>query len=330
MHRFSGGKQCAGLLLSLVALVLFLAIPVSRNATAADTVTPLTAIAASADTGEKPQSKVWTYNGSWWAVMPKSTATAGTWLWKLEANNTWTSVLQLSSSTTRHADVKPVGNVAHILLYGGTTQLVSVEYVAGTYQLWTTRPTATSVSLPSGNETATIDIDSTGRMWLATEAATTVEVFYSDAPYSSFTALSASLATGIKDDDISVVQALPNGTLGVLWSNQDTQRFGFRLHVDGADPNTWSADEVPASASALNVGLGMADDHMNTKVAADGTLYAAVKTSYDTTGYPKIAMLIRRPGGTWDPLYRSGPVRYARHPSAQRGSRDRARRLHLQ
>ena len=39
------------------------------------------------------------------------------------------------------------------------------------------------------------------------------------------------------------------------------------------------------------------------KVAANGTLYAAVKTSYDTAGFPKIALLIRRPAGTWDNLY---------------------------
>ena len=36
-------------------------------------------------------------------------------------------------------------------------------------------------------------------------------------------------------------------------------------------------------------GAGMADDHMNVAVASDGTLYAAVKTSYDTAGYPKMA-----------------------------------------
>ena len=89
----------------------------------------------------------------------------------------------------------------------------------------------------------------------------------------------------------------------MLWSNQNTQRFGFRTHADGGAPATWAADEVPASSSAENVGLGMADDHMNVAVAADGTLYAAVKTSYDTAGHPKIALLVRRPNGTWDPLY---------------------------
>ncbi len=91
-----------------------------------------------------------------------------------------------------------------------------------------------------------------------------------------------------------------------MWSNQTTKRFGFKIHVDGAAPGTWSADEVPASQSAddsLGAAFGMADDHMNVKVAADGTLYAAVKTSYDKAGYTRIALLVRRPNGIWDDLY---------------------------
>ena len=81
-------------------------------------------------------------------------------------------------------------------------------------------------------------------MWLATETAADIVVYYSDAPYSSFTGPIA-LASNTSADDISAVTALPNGTVGVLWSNQTTQRFGFRVHVDGTDPNTWLADEVP-------------------------------------------------------------------------------------
>jgi hypothetical protein len=262
--------------------------------------TSLTPLTVTQDTGEKPQSKVWQYNNTWWAVLPNS---SGTYLWRLEPDYNWTSVLKLSDSTNARADVKAVGGVTHILLHDSTPELVSVEHVSvgNTYQLWSTRPTATSISL-SGSETATIDIDSTGRMWLATESGSKVNVYYSDSPYSSFSG-PVTLATNINEDDISDVIAMPGNKVGVLWSNQTTQRFGFKTHVDGADPSTWSADEVPASQSALNVGAGMADDHLNMKVASDGTLYAAVKTSYDTSGYPKIALLIRRPGGTWDNLY---------------------------
>ena len=113
---------------------------------------------------------------------------------------------------------------------------------------------------------------------------------------------SRNIATGINDDDICAVTAF-DGKIGVLWSNQNTQRFGFKYHIDGADPSIWSTDEIPASQSAINYGAGMADDHINLAVASDGTIYAAVKTSYDAAGYPRIALLVRRPAGTWDNLY---------------------------
>ncbi|HUS83435.1 MAG TPA: LamG domain-containing protein, partial [Dehalococcoidia bacterium] len=262
--------------------------------------TALTPLAVSQDTGEKPQSKVWQYNNTWWAVMPNS---SGTYLWRLEGDNSWTSALKLSDSTNARADAKAVGGVTHILLHDSTPELTSVQHVpaGNTYQLWPTRSTATSVSLP-GSETATIDIDSTGRMWLATEDGSNVTVYYSDSPYSSFSG-PITLANNITEDDISGVIAMPDNKIGVLWSNQNTQRFGFKVHADGADPSTWSADEVPASQSALSVGAGMADDHLNMAVASDGTLYAAIKTSYDTSGYPYMALLVRLPGGTWDNLY---------------------------
>ena len=110
----------------------------------------------------------------------------------------------------------------------------------------------------------------------------------------------------VAGDDISVVTALPArpARSACCGRTRTPQRFGFRTHIDGTDPGNWTADEVPASQSAINgVGAGMADDHMNVAVASDGTLYAAVKTSYDTAGYPKMALLVRRPAGTWDNLY---------------------------
>ena len=263
-----------------------------------------TTIPVSDSTGEKPQSKLWKYNGTWWAVLPSTAVSpAGTWVWRLNPDDTWSNVYRISSNTNVQADAKSIGSVTHVLLHGPSPELVSVQYDANgnTYEPWVARPAATPISLPN-SEIATIDVDSAGRMWLATENGVNLNVYYSDSPYTSFTG-PITLANNINDDDIGVVTALPNDTIGVLWSNQTTRRFGFKVHVDGQLATTWSADEVPAAASALNVGLGMADDHLNVAVASDGTLYAAVKTSYDTAGYPKIALLIRRPNGTWDPLY---------------------------
>ena len=263
--------------------------------------TPLQTLSITANTGEKPQSKVWTHAGKWWCVLPNS---SGTWVWRLDGN-TWTSSLKLSNVTTTKADVKAAGAVTHVLLYeGASSQLASIEYVPAiqSYQFWTARPDNVPITLDNGVETATIDVDSQGRMWLASDEVDEIMVRYSDPPYSTWSG-PISLVTGIDGDDISVVAALPGGSIGVLWSNQNTRRFGFRSHVDGTDSTSWTTDEVPASQSALPLGLGMSDDHLNLAVASDGTLYAAVKTSYDTSGSTKIALLVRRPSGNWDNLY---------------------------
>ncbi|SFU79375.1 Por secretion system C-terminal sorting domain-containing protein [Pontibacter akesuensis] len=263
-------------------------------------VTNLAPVAVSTNTGEKPQSKPWIYNGKWWVVLPNS---SGTHLWRLDGTS-WTHMLRISPKTNSKADCKVMGNITHVLLYtGSSSSIVSLEYVpaSGTYQLWSKRTSTVGLTLDKGVETATIDIDGTGRMWLASAGVSDVKVRWSDAPYHSWSA-PVIVATGISDDDICAVIALP-GKIGVLWSNQNTKRFGFKTHADGTDPSLWTSDEVPASQSAADVGNGMADDHLNMAVASDGTLYCAVKTEYSNTQYPELALLVRRPSGSWDNLY---------------------------
>jgi hypothetical protein len=296
-----------------MALTALLLLPTPRRASAQETVTRLGGIRISTTTADKPQSKVWHHDGRWWTILASTSVTpTGTWLWRLGSDGRWTNVLRLSASTTARADVKPVGELAHVLLFDlGSSALATLEYLSGddTYRLWAVRPTRTPIKL-GASETATIDVDTTGRMWLATESGAKVLVYYSDFPYRSF-AGPVTLASNIATDDITVVTALPRPSpprIGVFWSNQRTNLFAFRQHVDGADPGTWSADERPAQQSALDVGHGLADDHMNVKVGSDGTLFVAVKTSYDTRGFPLIALLVRRPNGRWDDLHQVDDV----------------------
>jgi len=260
-------------------------------------------------TGEKPQSKVWSYDTTWWCVLP---STDGTWLWRLNRDTlSWAKVLLLSSKMCVNADCKQIEDVTHIILYdySNTSEgnLISVKYAAGTpgtYQLWDMRPGTITVPLSSRTETVTIDVDSHDRMWVAYDVSTTIEIRYSDSPYSSWSP-PITMARGINPDDICVITAMPNNMVGLFWSDQERWQFGFRVHNDGNDPTVWSADETPALSSGLREGAGMADDHMNIAVASDGTLYVAIKTSYTDAGGsgPQIAMLVRRPGGIWDDLY---------------------------
>ena len=293
-------------LLSSLAVVLMLQ-GMAGDSLAQETIIPLGSIKVSKDTGYKPQSKVWFHDGTWWAILPStSVSPSGTWVWKLEANGQWTNALRVSSRTDSRADAKAIGDgsVVHILLHDSAPEVVSIEYVSGSYEPWTVRSTSTPISLP-GSETATIDVDSSDRMWLSTESGSKVTVYYSDPPYFAFNG-PIILANNINADDITVITALPDHTVGAFWSNQNTKRFGFRLHRDGDPPQEgfWLPDEVPAGQSANKISGGaLADDHMNTAVASDATLYVSAKTS----GSPEMVLLVRRPNGPtgpqWDNVY---------------------------
>jgi hypothetical protein len=267
------------------------------------TVTNLTPMSISTNTADKPQSKIWTYAGKHWTVLPTAD---GVFLWRLDGT-TWTKMLLVNSGTLARADCKVVGNVVHVLLYRGnnTSYLVSLEYVptANNYKMWSTRTARVALTLGPDAETATLERDNNGRMWVAYDTPSQVLVRWSDSPYSTWSEPIV-LEANIADDDLCSIIALPTqGKIGVLWSNQKTDLFGFKTHTTGADPNDWSADEAPASQSALNAGTGFSDDHMNVKIGSDGTLYCAVKTSYESPGYTKLALLIRRPNGIWDDVH---------------------------
>ncbi|MBI3839345.1 MAG: hypothetical protein HY288_15610, partial [Planctomycetia bacterium] len=270
------------------------------------TITALSPLAnAITNSTAKEESKVWQHGNQWWSVLD---TVSNTTVYRLDGS-AWTPVITLDTKAYQ-ADVKPIGNgdITYVLLYSGTaSKLAELSFSNNTYQLVPLISQSTpfaSVPLSDGSDSATIDVDTTGRMWVASDTFSTIEVRHADAPYTSWSA-PTTLATGmVSERELSGIVAF-SGNIGVLWSNHNTKRFGFRYHVDGTDPTVFAADEVPASQSALNVGSGMADGHVNIHAASDGTVYAAVKTAYDagTQAAPEMALLVRRPNGQWDPLY---------------------------
>jgi uncharacterized repeat protein (TIGR01451 family) len=266
---------------------------------AQETWTVLPTIPTSNDTSTTVQSKAWFHGHTWWTVLATSTPSNGTWLYRLEANNTWTPVLRVTSLKGR-ADAKAIGDLTHVLIVSSTAQVVTIEYVPAlqTYRLWPVNPSPVSVFV---GETGSLEVDSTGRLWLATDHFNWVYVYYSDYPYTTFTGpIILTDQTGL--GDVNQIVSFPNNTIGVFWGNGVLEHFGFRVHVDGTDPNVWLDDEMPGLAYA---GQQMADDHINLQVGNDGMLYAALKAKHPSTNVPPVYLMVRRPnssgsGGTWD------------------------------
>lgn len=251
------------------------------------------------------QAKVFSHAGKQWAVI---SSTGGTYLYRLDGAS-WTNTLRLSSRNSR-ADCVVDGNVTHILLFVESySELVSLEYNAETktYQPWSGRSSNVDLVLDAGAETASLALDGTGRMWLASDGTSDsksdIRVRYSDAPYTNWSA-PITIASGVGGSDVGVLVPMPRSKqIGLFWSNQVSKRFGFRTHADGDAPEAWSDDEVPAARSAPDAGSRMAGSQFNIKVGQDGTLYCAVRTSFTEAGLPRLGLLIRRPRGSWDPLY---------------------------
>ncbi len=252
-----------------------------------------------AHTGMKPQSKLWKHNDSWWGCFSDST---GTHIWQM-GETSWTRHTTISPETGVRADVLPEGPLVTILLFH-TEQSTLLRYLhmqeSGRYSA-EIEPSI-SVTLDEGVETATIARDGDGLLWLASDGEQEVNVRWLSDAGKEFSE-PIRLSEGITKDDICAITTLADGSVGVLWSNQNTQRYGFRRHVPASEPHSWFPDETPADRSAIDHGDGMSDDHLNFAISSDGTLFATVKTSYDTEGMPLVATLIRHPHGRWDPLY---------------------------
>ena len=190
-------------------------------------------------TGEKPQSKLWQYDGTWWAVLPtRAVSPAGTWIWRLNNDDTWSNVHRVSGNTNVQADAKSVGDVTHILLHGPSPELVSVQYDAGGRHV-SNRGRAGRLRRRSRCRTARSRRSTSIQRGGCGSRPRTVRISTSTTairPIPLFTG-PITFANNINDDDIGVVTALPNDTVGVLWSNQTTRRFGFKVHVDGQLPD---------------------------------------------------------------------------------------------
>jgi PKD repeat protein len=271
--------------------------------------------AGAAATGEKPESKLWWNDGSWWASM--FDATSQTYhIFRLDrSTETWADTgTRLDNRPKTRADTLWDGS--HLYVASHVVASSSAAATAGNparlYRFSYSSATR-SYSLDAGfpvpindfsTETLTIDKDSTGVLWTTWAQGSKVYVNSTtsgDAAWGTPFVLPVTGATGLDADDISAVVAFGGNRIGVMWSNQVASVMYFAIHADGIQRDTW---EVSRAAVP---GPNMADDHVNLKQLQgdpSGRVFAAVKTSLDdagaTTSAPLILVLARDPAtGDW-------------------------------
>lgn len=255
----------------------------------------------------KPQSKLWYTDGSWWALMVTGASTSVR-IHQLMPDHTWRdtgAVVDTRLNSTGDALWSAADGKLYVASRSKDTSLqvarFSYSVATGLWAVDAGFPVA--VDTGGGSESATIDQDSTGQLWVTYTRASRLWVAVSAPGGETW---SAGFAPNVPDvvissDDISGLIAF-QGNIGVLWSDQQSQAFRFAIHHDGDPLNEWAVETVLPGAT-------WADDHINLKqVAGDaqGRVFAAVKTSNDLLGpdAPLVGVLVRTPQadgtGSWE------------------------------
>jgi hypothetical protein len=263
-------------------------------------------------TGEKPQSKLWFHDGSWWGNLFNNTS-GNYHIYRLNLSTQgWEdtgTVVDIRPETK--ADVLWDGSHLYVASGGGSDPSGqgtrrALDAVLYRYSYNTSTKTYIKDFGPvtirtGGAETIVLDKDSTGKLWVTYTQNSKVYVNYSrtsDADWTPAAALVLNVSgtnPSVSPDDISTLVAF-DGKIGVLWSNQNDGTFYFAYHTDGTaialgtSLVNWTGRIVYRQTNA-------ADDHLNIKALhsdPSGNVYAMVKTSYNSLGSPQLLLIVGR------------------------------------
>jgi hypothetical protein len=262
-------------------------------------------------TGEKPESKLWFNDGSWWGVLWDPVANSyAIHRFDVPSQN-WTSTGTIADArTSAKVDVLWDGQrlyvASHVFTMLGAPTTTSNS---GRLYRYSYNAASDSYSLDAGfpvtlnsskSETLVLDKDSTGKLWVTWVEGGKVKVNRTvgddltwGQPF-NLPGQGDSTAT----DDISSVVAFGN-KIGVMWSNQTDKKMYFAVHVDGNGDTSWQPREEALADASLG---SVADDHISLKpsCASDGSLYAVTKTSLTSPPEAPLNYVLKRSAtGTW-------------------------------
>jgi hypothetical protein len=254
---------------------------------------------SSPPTADKPQSKLWFHDGAWWALMVESGGTS-VYIHELLDNHSWRKTGALVDSrpnSTGDALWSKRDDTLYVASrVTGTSNLRVNSYTySSSTRSWAVA-SSNDVNSGGGSESASIDQDSAGRLWVTYTRASRVWIAYSDADGANWTAGFQPPVpdTVIKSDDLSAVVAFGGNSVGVMYSDQESGGFHFAIHNDADPVEVWRSEDVLKAP-------GMSDDHINLKqLAGDsaGRVFAAIKTSQgdldtDPDDAPLVGVLTR-------------------------------------
>ncbi|HEX5689531.1 MAG TPA: hypothetical protein VFX76_05995, partial [Roseiflexaceae bacterium] len=278
----------------------------------------------STPTGEKPESKLWWNDGFWWG----SLCTPGNVYHIYRFNTTTQSWVDtgtpLDDRPSTKADVLWDGQKLYVAshIFSTIGEPLVTPGLWGRLYRYSYSVTTKTYTLDAGfpvdvtrgrSETLVIEKAPSGQLWVTYVENGQVMVNYSngsDNVWATPFALPVSGASNVSTDDISSIITFDRNTttprVGVLWSNQNTNRMYFATHVDGTAVTVWKSFAVSIRSTSNPT---PADDHISIKLQGDGAgIYAVTKTSNLGPNEPYIVLLSCRSACSSATKWRTTPV----------------------
>lgn len=256
-------------------------------------------------TADKPQSKLWWNDGSWWANMWK---TGSGWsIYRLDRRAAaWVDTgvrtdPRASTSSDTLWDGKHLYIASNVVTAGNSAsgqpaRLYRYSYSGGKYTLSSGFPATIS---NNSSESLTIAKDSTGVLWATwTQVTGSISTVYVNHSLPGGTGwgkpfvVPAAQDPHPTPDDLSAIVAYDGDEIGIMWTDQATGTAWWATHEDDASPRSASSWKVKVAIK----GNKRVDDHLNIKsLQADsrGRVFAAVKTGLDDgSSDPTLAQLL--------------------------------------
>jgi PKD repeat protein len=265
---------------------------------------PSFAGASAGVTGEKPESKLWWNDDSWWGSIWSTSANRYD-IYRLDrVNKVWVDTgVALDTRPSSRADTlwDQASGKLYVVSHPFTKNGSGTSIGAGG-KIWRFHYTGSTYVLDSGfpknvnaakTETLVFEKDSTGRLWTTwvQKDGTVYKVFVaaSDDDGATWGAPFVLPVTGstVSSDDIASVVAMGD-RVGILWSNQSTPAMYWSEHLDSDPATTWQPTKIAYGGSHN------ADDHINLKSLQSGgstRVFAAVKTSQTSSSSPILLLL---------------------------------------
>jgi hypothetical protein len=270
-----------------------------------------------APTAEKPQSKLWFYDGSWWGMLFRPSKAGGGkfTIHRLDlATQTWvdTGVAADTREGVR-LDALSDGNKLYVASSRGSANAslnrkvrvwgYTYDALAKTYTLDRGFP----VDIANGQvEEIVIDRDGTGTLWATFVLNGRVMVTHTTGaanrwvtPYVLPVGSAANVRPAPGGDQSGIVRFGGN-QLGIMFSSQVDPRGNgvmyWATHVDGTSDHSWDLTQAYS-------GQKLADEHINLKALPHGDpaglVLAAVKTSQHGSAQMLVHLLRLGVDGTW-------------------------------